>query len=211
MKKKIILVLALLINTGYLSFAKCGWDISIRVYNDGVIVNQFNRNSSSPFYATMATSDSVGIYAYGSYSCWDIFLFIHNSDTIFNAGLWNQSFSQTFYDTGHYYFKYQNSDMITFFMIYDLYVSASVQTGFEEPFRSVPLSVFPVDASGMFSIKSADKIKQIIISDIAGRVYPIDSYSNVSQIDLSRFSSGIYFYCIIDEQEKVWRGKVFNN
>ncbi len=34
------------------------------------------------------------------------------------------------------------------------------------------------------------------------------SENNFSEINLSNFSSGIYFYAVMDEKENVWRGRM---
>ncbi len=81
-------------------------------------------------------------------------------------------------------------------------------TSVAELVSSNGIEVSPTLSSGIFKIKTADKnLKQLRISDSAGRIV-YTSENNFSEINLSNFSSGIYFYALTDEKENVWRGRI---
>ncbi|MEO8088497.1 MAG: T9SS type A sorting domain-containing protein [Bacteroidota bacterium] len=70
------------------------------------------------------------------------------------------------------------------------------------------IKVSPTLSGGIFKINGADKnFEQLLVSDCMGRIVFI-TQNNLSEINLSRFSSGIYYYAITDEKKKVWRGRV---
>ena len=70
------------------------------------------------------------------------------------------------------------------------------------------IGVSPTLSGGIFKINGADKkIEKLFVTDCMGKIVFI-TQNNFSEINLSNFSSGIYFYTIIDEKKKVWRGRV---
>lgn len=70
------------------------------------------------------------------------------------------------------------------------------------------VSVSPTPSSGIFKINGATKnIEQLLVTDCMGRIVFI-TQNNFSEIDLSRFYTGVYYYVITDEKKKVWRGSI---
>ena len=70
------------------------------------------------------------------------------------------------------------------------------------------IGISPTLSGGIFEINGTDKkFEQLLVTDCAGRII-FSAKNNFSEIDLSRFSPGIYFYSITDEKKKVWRGRV---
>jgi hypothetical protein len=51
------------------------------------------------------------------------------------------------------------------------------------------------------------KLKQLLLSDNSGRLV-LSTINTFSEIDLSTFSPGIYYYTIYDEDKNAWRGKI---
>ncbi|MEO8088151.1 MAG: T9SS type A sorting domain-containing protein [Bacteroidota bacterium] len=70
-------------------------------------------------------------------------------------------------------------------------------------------SLFPTISTGIFLIKklSQNVPKQLRITDNAGHTI-FTSVNNFSEIDLTNFSPGIYFYAITDEKENIFRGRI---
>lgn len=69
--------------------------------------------------------------------------------------------------------------------------------------------IYPSLSSGIFNIKSsADHLpKKIFVTDGEGRIV-YSSATNFSEINLSDFEVGIYFYAVEDESQKVYWGKI---
>lgn len=67
-------------------------------------------------------------------------------------------------------------------------------------------TLYPTASSGIYNLKSKNKITSIHVADYSGRL--IVNISNPSVIDLSSFSSGIYFYDITDEKGDIFRGRI---
>jgi hypothetical protein len=68
--------------------------------------------------------------------------------------------------------------------------------------------VSPALSGDIFKINGTDKkIEKLFITDCVGKIV-FSTQNNCSEINLSNFSSGIYFYTIIDEKKKVWRGRI---
>jgi hypothetical protein len=67
--------------------------------------------------------------------------------------------------------------------------------------------ITPTLSDGIFKINGAGRnLEQLLITDSMGRIVFI-TQNNFSEINLSHFSSGIYFYAVTDERKKVWRGR----
>ncbi len=63
-------------------------------------------------------------------------------------------------------------------------------------------------SDGIFKLFSSQmNLSQLCITDCRGRMV-LASTNNFSEINLSNFSSGIYFYAITDEKENVFRGRI---
>ncbi len=63
-------------------------------------------------------------------------------------------------------------------------------------------------STGIFKVSSTDKnLEQVIITDNAGRIV-ISCTNNFSEINLTKFSPGVYFYTLTDEKENVFRGRI---
>ena len=81
----------------------------------------------------------------------------------------------------------------------------------KENISQVKLNVYPNPSSeGLFHFQFNDireQIKEIEITDITGRVIKI-LRKNVHEVDLSNASSGVYFYRIKTNSEKLFNGKL---
>lgn len=70
------------------------------------------------------------------------------------------------------------------------------------------IRVSTTGSGGIFKINGAGQnFRQLLITDCVGKIVFVTQH-NFSEIDLSRFPAGIYFYAINDEKNKVWRGRI---
>ncbi len=200
--RKILIPTALLCLYSLTCESKCPWNVQITVYNDGFQVMQFDKNDPCPYAVQISPGDSVKFFAHGDIDCTNHMLMIHNGDTLFNAGLGNSTYNFIAFDTGHYHMNYFFN---AFYHIFDTYVTYYTLNEIQNPL-SKPLLIYPASQSGIFKIESPYNLKQLLITDASGRM--IIKTKQFSEINLCRFSQGIYFYAIIDEKENVWRGKI---
>ncbi len=72
------------------------------------------------------------------------------------------------------------------------------------------LKVYPNPSTGIFHFQFSDsreQIKRIAITDITGRVvYTVEK--NLSELNTSELSSGIYFYSVFTKSDKLFKGKL---
>jgi hypothetical protein len=71
------------------------------------------------------------------------------------------------------------------------------------------VTISPSISSGIFKIKNAEyrHLKKVIVTDAGGRMI-YNSDNNFSEIDLTLFVSGIYFYLCEDESQNIYTGKL---
>jgi len=206
MKTKIIAIVILIIGmTGTVS-ATCSCVVMLRVYNDG-IYTQYFAGIGQLTDVFIQPGDSLNFFVgSGQYCVSNDLVFAYNGDTLFDgqAGDPDPSYSYTAYDTGHYYMRYY-----FYFVphIFDFNVHYSNATGIKNIINDQSVSIFPTVSSGLFKIKSEKKLKHLHVLDYSGRKV-LETDHEFSEIDLSRFSPGIYFYLVTDEKQYCWRGKM---
>jgi hypothetical protein len=113
-------------------------------------------------------------------------------------------------DTGNYHFLYfENSTFCgTNIAAKNFYIGFNISSSISEVNSSIGVSLYPSFSTGIFKINSSAKsLRRILVSDSKGNQI-LCLTNNDFEIDLTNFSSGIYFYAITDEKENVWRGKV---
>lgn len=183
--------------------AKCSWSIYINVYNDGIIVADYNKLSPLNLQANISPFDSVLISGWGDYDCSPYIEITHNGDTI--SFLDYYSFGVVLTDAGHYHLHFHNSNAVLWNRDLEIiYVTTDVQA-----IQNESKVQFYKTESNVYKIESASRLKHILVSDNAGRI--VYESRSVSELNLNAFSSGVYIYAIIDENEKVWRGKLIRN
>ena len=208
--KRFSLLLFIIIFFGFKVSSKCPWGIGIALFTDGIQTTSFNRYDPNPFFVAISPGDSVLIHFYGEANCSpNSLVFIRNGDTIYNSNV-DDPFHYTAFDTGHYYFKYQNFDMLSStYAIFELNISSAVGTGIHESAGTESLEIYQSNP-GVFETKSGRNLKQAWITDAAGRTI-VQLENRFSEIDLRDFLPGIYFYTIVDEAQRIWRGKLISN
>ncbi len=122
-------------------------------------------------------------------------------------------YDQNFFinDTGFYSFNFSTAETMIIFI--NLHVSrASAILSTTSISNPDLFQIYPTLSSGIFRIKtSADyHPKKIIVTDGEGRIV-YTSATNFSEINLTDFATGIYFYAVEDEWQKVYRGKIIRN
>jgi len=68
--------------------------------------------------------------------------------------------------------------------------------------------IYSVGSSSYMINMCGRKMKQLLLSENSGRLV-LSLLNGASEINLSSFSPGIYYYTIYDEDKNVWRGKIF--
>ena len=97
---------------------------------------------------------------------------------------------------------------LEFTIAYNNCVTTTVNNPTESSIQN--FSLYPDVSTGIFKIKfpsSSTILKQLRITDNAGRIV-FASSNNFSEINLSNFSPGIYYYAITDEKENIYRGRI---
>jgi len=189
--------------------AKCPWSIHTAVYNNGVQVAVFDYQSTTNAIVFISPNDSIIVTGWSDMggSCNDIFLVEHNSDTIFLSGTGN-SFRLVLSDTGHYHLYHFNQTAI--FWNWDFDVFHSSTTGIQNTLINEQPRFYPSISEGIYKLQTTQKLKHLLIIDNAGRTL-FETSNDFSEINLSGFLGGIYYYAITDEKEKVWRGKLIKD
>jgi hypothetical protein len=74
------------------------------------------------------------------------------------------------------------------------------------------LQVYPSVSSGIFHIRSSENFHPTLISvtDEEGKII-YTSFTAFSEINLSHFTEGIYFYAIENESHRIFRGRIIKN
>jgi hypothetical protein len=184
--------------------AKCPWSITTRVYNGGIIVAEFDEDTIINFLAIIAPSDSVTISGYGDFgNCGPYFRLTHNEDTILYSDY--NDFHIVLNDTGHYHLYFHN--LMAIFWNRDLNISYGT-TGVQNNSKEEKIQFYQIE-SNIYRIENLNRLKLIFISDAAGRI--VYESSDLHEVNLSPFSSGIYYYGIVDENDKVWSGKLLKD
>lgn len=82
-------------------------------------------------------------------------------------------------------------------------------TGVTENSVQSEVSVYPNPSEGQFTFADMEVGNTIEVFDLAGRViYTQTANSAICMVDLSMFTSGVYFYTILRDNEKVQQGKL---
>jgi len=71
------------------------------------------------------------------------------------------------------------------------------------------VSIAPNISSGIFKIKCNDyrQLTSVVVTDGVGRII-YKMYNNFTEIDLTQFNSGIYFYVLEEKSQNIYRGKL---
>jgi hypothetical protein len=177
------------------------------IYNSFLIVDTFfNAGDMIALNITITTVD----YACSG-SCLPLFTEWEKNNTVISSCNYGNCFF-TISDTGSYTVNIgirrclfpNNTDT---FKLY-LNVLYRNTTWITKPNSLSKVSVYPNISGGIFQIRHTDKnLQSIRIVDSTGRTVLYSSV-DISQIDLSDFQSGIYYYAITDEKENIFRGKI---
>ena len=205
--KKIFLLVFLSVLIISTANAKCDWHIFASVYNDGIVVEQYNKYDLSPFVASIGIGDSVKLNVGGNPNCFpNELLLLHGDDTLFNGDLqWHFQLIFSLTDTGQYHIDYF-FDMDHW--IYDINVSYLLGTSIQNNSTFQTFQLLPTLSTGLLKlVPESEKMKYLQIMDGTGRIV-FSAVNPFSEINLTRFSPGMYYYAIIDEKENSWRGRV---
>jgi len=184
--------------------AKCPWSITVRVYNGGIKVAQFDEDTISNFSAIISPSDSITISGYGDFgNCGPYFRLTHNEDTIIYSDY--NDFHIVLSDTGHYHLYFHN--LMAYFWNRDLDISYGT-TGLQDLENDVKVHLHKVE-SNVYRVDNARRLIHLFIADNAGRI--VYETNAATQVNLTPFSPGIYYYSITDENDQVWRGKLLRD
>jgi len=188
------------------AIAKCPWELNVRVYNNGSQVFCYDNLYTSYIQALILPTDSVIIELdaiFGGSSCSNYIIIMRNSDTL--TELYTEELNYKLSDTGSYNIWFYNNGT-TGFWNRTFEIAYFQSTGINSIAEDADLQFYPSYSTGIFKIKHDQPLKNIFITDNAGRVV-FETMNNFSEINLTKFSSGIYYYTITDENNKVWRGK----
>ena len=216
MKKLIIasVILLFLFSTSYTSEAKdCvyGFHVGSRIYYTNHIYPQVSADTIFYYGDTINLPITVSQYIMGCGACSiDSIKWMHNSIQVGSDTIY------TVHEIGDYtafiYFSSQTCFQDYTYYIFNLHVGYTEATGIS--FNSNPrlFKIYPSVSSTIFNIQaSADyHPKKISVVDGEGRIV-YSSSTNFSEINLTYFSNGIYFYAVEDEFQKVFRGKIIKN
>lgn len=208
MRRKFYLLLILILPQVSLQ-AKCYFKAGVRIYNNGIPTHYDRYDAGIPIDAFIASGDSVKFYAEMDDMCAGpgfVTLFF-NGDTIYygQTGNGHPPYSLTVFDTGYYKMDaWLNGNHLIFELTLGYFIGTGIQNDQVPPSFQITTSI----SSGIFKVSSSESIlKQILVADSRGYMV-IQATKNFSVIDLTNFSSGIYFYAITDEKQNVWRGKI---
>lgn len=93
--------------------------------------------------------------------------------------------------------------------VFNLHVGYNRATSVTSISNPTLLQIYPSVSSTFFRIKTSEDyhLKKISVTDSQGRIVYTSS-TNFSEINLTRFTNGIYFYEVEDELQRVFRGKI---
>jgi len=205
MKKTATLLLITIISAN--AFSKCTGHAWLWVYNDSVQVNSYTNLDTQPVNALLAPGDWVEIKIAGDLMCNSAVLFLNNADTLMSGLMTSSPVYLTLTATGHYFIQYHST---TADWTWEFDVSYYASTGLQNISEQRPFQIYPSTSDGIYKLQTTQTLKQLLIFDNEGRTI-IETSNVFSDINLTRFSNGIYFYAITDENEKVWRGKLLKD
>jgi hypothetical protein len=83
-----------------------------------------------------------------------------------------------------------------------------MSTQVTESYGKTSAQLYPSISTGIFKIMSAGQnLKYFCITNNEGRIIH-SSAKDFSEVDLTDFPSGMYFYSITDDKENVFRGRI---
>jgi len=96
--------------------------------------------------------------------------------------------------------------------VFNLHIGYNSPTSIASISNSTLLQIYPSISSEVFKIKISENYHptKIFVTDSQGRIVYTSS-TNFSELNLSRFTDGIYFYELVDELQRVFRGKLIKN
>jgi hypothetical protein len=204
MKKATTLIVLAFISLNV--FAKCDGHLWLSVYNDSILVNSYTNLDTQPVNALLAPGDWVEMKIAGDLIlCSSTVLLVNGTDTIMSGLMPSTPYYLTLTDAGHYFLHYHSTSADWTWEFDVSYSSTGLQNISEQPFQ-----IYPSGSEGTFRIQSAKTLKHLLVFNNAGRTI-IETSNVFSDINLTRFSNGIYFYAITDENERVWRGKLLRD
>jgi hypothetical protein len=167
-------------------------------------------NPSFAIDTLIDTSEPISIsvkYNYEEYGkdCWDYPL---SYEWKKNGVIVSTSQVYTIVDTGSYMARItMQSGHIQYAT---LHVGSLQMISVNEISSADKFSFYPSLSSGIFQIKSEQSLTKIQILDTRGRLVFNES-ENLSSIDLSGFSAGVYFYYVEDKSGQVYRGRIIKD
>jgi hypothetical protein len=181
--------------------ASCACYTDLFVWNNGVQTHYFSGGGT-----LYLTCDSAHFHARTTSSqcqSWDVSLSF-NGNLLDQSTSYPSTYNFQVSNSGYYHLDHWCS--LTHFLL-DAQITIST-IGVEEEESNFPFHITPSLSSGIFKINSANKnLKQLFITDNTGRII-LSSNINFSEINLTNFSPGIYFYAITDEKENIFRGRI---
>ena len=205
MKKISTLVLLLFIFTTN-TFAKCTGHSWIWTYSNGILESSYSNFNPQSVTAFFNPGDSIVVRVQGETMCGSNVLLLNNGDTLLSGLMSSNNVYITLADSGHYFMHYVSS---TSDWTWEFSLNYFVNTGLQTVGDLAPFQIYPSETPGIYRLKSGQTLKHLMVFDQSGKI--IIETNAFSEIDIRKFSNGVYFYAITDENEKVWQGKLIKN